>query len=544
MKLSANIVDVVNGTVFPGTIEIKDGIITDIAKDGGRYDTYIMPGFVDAHVHVEASMLVPAGFARLAVRHGTVATVSDPHEIANVLGAEGVSYMIENGRSVPFKFFFGAPPCVPATQFETAGAAIDPDGVETLLQKSEIRYLSEMMNFPGVINGDPDVMAKITLAKQYKKPIDGHAPGLRGKDLEKYINAGISTDHESFTYDEGKEKLSLGMKILIREGSAAKDFNVLSPLIPQYPSQCMFCCDDLHPDDLAGGHINLLVKKALGTGIDTMTVLRCASMNPVLHYGLDVGLLREGDDADLIEVDNLRDMNVLKTYIKGRLVAEKGKSLIPHGTSPYVNNFSTGKKQAGEFTVFSSEGRINVIEAINGQVITGRTQARLEPHGGVIASDTGQDVLKLTVVNRYREAPPAVAFVRNFGLKKGAIAASVAHDSHNIIAVGVTDEDICNAVNAVIGNRGGLSIAYDNVVEALPLPVAGLMTDEDGFKVAEQYSRLNGLARQLGTSLDAPFMTLSFMALLVIPSLKLSDRGLFDGETFTFTDLNIIAHSS
>ena len=539
MKLSANIVDVLNGTIFPGTIEIKDGIIASIVRDDGRYDTCIMPGFIDAHMHIESSMLVPAGFARLAVRHGTVATVSDPHEIANVLGIEGVSYMVGNGRSVPFKFFFGASSCVPATQFETAGAALDPDAVETLLQKSEIRYLSEMMNFPGVINDDPDVMAKIALAKQYKKPIDGHAPGLRGKELEKYISAGISTDHESFTYDEGKEKLSLGMNILVREGTAAKNFDALSPLIPQYPSQCMFCSDDLHPDDLVRGHINLLVKRALDMGIDTMTVLRCACLNPVLHYGLDVGLLRTGDDADFIEVDNLRDMNVLKTYIKGRLVSEKGGSLIPHGTSPHVNNFSAGKKGAGEFTVLSSEGRINVIEAINDQVITGRIEGRLQPRNGVITSDIEQDILKLTVVNRYRDALPAVAFVRNFGLKKGAIAASVAHDSHNIIAVGVTDEDICNAVNVVIGNRGGLSVAYDNIAETLPLPVAGLMTDEDGFMVAEQYSRLSDLAKQLGSSLRAPFMTLSFMALLVIPSLKLSDRGLFDGEAFAFTDLKV-----
>ncbi|HNS14093.1 MAG TPA: adenine deaminase [Syntrophorhabdaceae bacterium] len=543
MEISANIVDIFNGAVFPGTIEIKNGVISRIAKDGGRYDRYIMPGFIDAHVHIESSMLVPGGFARLAVRHGTVATVSDPHEIANVLGIEGVRYMIENGSSVPFKFFFGASPCVPATKFETAGAALDPGAVEALLQKKEIRYLSEMMNFPGVINNDPDVMAKIALAKRYKKPVDGHAPGLRGEGLEKYIRAGISTDHESFTYDEGKEKISLGMNILVREGSAAKNFDALSPLIAQYPSRCMLCSDDLHPDDLVGGHINRLVKRACGTGIDTMTALRCACLNPVLHYNLDVGLLREGDGADFIEVDNLSDMNVLKTYIRGMLVAENGSSLIPCAASPHVNNFSAMAKRPEDFAVRSREGRINVIEAINDQVITGRIEGRLKPRNGFIASDTGQDILKLTVVNRYAEAPPAVAFVRNFGLKRGAIAASVAHDSHNIIAVGVADEDICSAVNAVIMNKGGLSVAYNNSTETLPLPVAGLMTDEDGHEVARQYSRLSDLAKQLGSSLRAPFMTLSFMALLVIPKLKLSDRGLFDGEAFTFTGLDIIAHS-
>jgi adenine deaminase len=539
MKISANIVDVLSNTIFPGTIEIQNGVIARIVRDDGKYDTYIMPGFIDAHVHIESSMLVPAGFARLAVRHGTVATVSDPHEIANVLGIEGVHYMIGNGRSVPFKFFFGASPCVPATQFETAGASLDPGAVEALLQKKEIRYLSEMMNFPGVINDDPDVMAKIALAKKYKKPIDGHAPGLRGVGLEKYINAGISTDHESFTYDEGKEKLSLGMNILVREGTAAKDFDILSPLIPQYPSQCMFCCDDLHPDDLARGHIDLLVRRALAMGIDTMTVLRCACLNPVLHYNLDVGLLRAGDDADLIEIDNLRDVNVLKTYIRGRLVAERGESLIAHGAFPHINNFSTGMRRPEDFAVRSPEGRIKVIEAINDQVITNRIEGRLQPRNGVITSDAEQDILKLTVVNRYGDTPPAVAFVRNFGLKKGAIAASVAHDSHNIVAVGVADEDICSAVNAVIVNKGGLSVVCGDTREVLSLPVAGLMTDEDGLKVAERYSKLSDLARQLGSSLRAPFMTLSFMTLLVIPSLKLSDKGLFDGEAFTFTDLKV-----
>lgn len=539
MDISANIVDILNGTVFPGTIEIKNGIISRIVRDDGKYDTYIMPGFIDAHVHIESTMLVPAGFARLAARHGTVATVSDPHEIANVLGIEGVHYMIENGRSVPFKFFFGASPCVPATQFETSGATLDPGAVEALLQKKEIRYLSEMMNFPGVINNDPDVMAKIALAKKYKKPVDGHAPGLRGKGLEQYINAGISTDHEAFTYDEAKEKISLGMNILIREGSAAKNFDALSPLIMQYPSQCMLCSDDLHPDDLVRGHINLLVRRALEMGIDTMTVLRCACLNPVLHYNLDVGLLRAGDDADLIEIDNLRNVNVLKTYIRGRLVAERGESLIPHESSPHINKFNVRKKRVEEFTVRSPGGRVKVIEAINDQVITGRTEGRLQPRNGVVTSDTGQDILKLTVVNRYAEAPPAVAFVRNFGLKRGAIAASVAHDSHNIVAVGVADEDICSAVNAVIMNRGGLSVACGDAMEVLPLPVAGLMTDEDGLDVAGRYAKLSDLAQQLGSSLRAPFMTLSFMALLVIPSLKLSDRGLFDGEAFTFTDLKV-----
>jgi adenine deaminase len=537
MKVSANIIDILNSIIYPGIIDIQNGRIAAIARNNESYDTFVLPGFVDAHVHIESSMLTPSEFARLAVMHGTVATVSDPHEIANVLGMNGVKFMIENGKSVPFKFHFGASPCVPATAFETAGASLGQSEIETLLQNNEIKYLSEMMNFPGVIGGDPDVMAKIEIAKKYGKPIDGHAPGLRGEALKRYISAGISTDHETFQYDEGEEKLSLGMKLLLREGSAAKNFDTLNHLIAKYPEQCMLCSDDKHPDDLVAGHINDLVKRSVIMGIDRMIILKCACVNPVLHYGLNVGLLRVGDDADFIEVDNLSSFNVLKTYIKGRIVAENGKALLPRVAANHINNFKTEIQAAGEFAIKARGNKIRIIEAINHQVITGSVEAILKQKNGYVAPDIERDILKITVVNRYENLPPAIGLVKNFGLKTGAIASSVSHDSHNIVAVGVTDEDICNAINLVIEHKGGLAVSYDNIREVLPLPIAGLMSDEDGFTVARQYSRIDRIAKQLGSHLDAPFMTLSFMALLVIPKLKLSDRGLFDGERFEFVDV-------
>jgi adenine deaminase len=537
MKVPANIIDVLNSIIYPGIIDVRDGKIAAITRNNENYDTFILPGFVDAHVHVESSMLAPSEFARLAVMHGTVAIVSDPHEIANVLGMNGVEFMIENGRSVPFKFCFGASPCVPATVFETAGASLGQSEVETLLQNNEIKYLSEMMNFPGVIGGDPDVMAKIGIAKKYGKPIDGHAPGLRGEALKRYIGAGISTDHETFQYDEGEEKLSLGMKLLLREGSAAKNFDTLSHLIAKYPEQCMLCSDDKHPDDLVAGHINELVKRSVIMGIDRMVILKCACVNPVLHYGLDVGLLRIGDDADFIEVDDPSSFNVLKTYIKGRIVAENGKPLIPHSAVNCINNFNTELRGINEFAIKARGNKIRIIEAINHQVITGSVLSILKQEDGNVVADIEKDILKISVVNRYRNLPPAIGLVKNFGLKTGAIASSVSHDSHNIVAVGVTDEDICNAINLVIEYKGGLAVSYGNVREVLPLPIAGLMSDEDGFSVARQYSRIDRIAKQLGSHLDAPFMTLSFMALLVIPKLKLSDRGLFDGERFEFVDV-------
>ncbi len=538
-QLSGNLIDILQQEIYPATLHIKDGRIQRIERSAGPYAQYLLPGFVDAHVHIESSMLTPAEFARLAVVHGTVGTISDPHEIANVLGVPGVTYMMENGRQTPFKSYFGAPSCVPATSFETAGATVSVRDVADLLQLPEVKYLSEMMNFPGVLHKDPEVMAKIAAAKAAGKPVDGHAPGLRGEAAQQYIAAGISTDHECFTKEEALDKLQYGMHILIREGSAARNFDALIPSLHDHPEKIMFCSDDKHPDSLVEGHINLLVKRALALGIDLFKVLRAACVNPVLHYKMEVGLLREGDPADFVIIDNTDQFNILSTYINGIQVAAAGKTLISPVAAGIVNNFDCRLQTIEDFRVAvsgaSTTADVNVIEALDGQLITNRISATLAVKDGALHSDVSQDVLKLAVVNRYNPAPVALGFIRNFGFKQGAIASSVAHDSHNIIAVGVDDESLCAAVNAVIRERGGISVVNGDDVQVLPLPVAGLMSALDGYEVAERYSALDKAAKELGSSLGAPFMTLSFMALLVIPHLKLSDKGLFDGDAFAFT---------
>jgi adenine deaminase len=482
-------------------------------------------------------MLVPSELARAAVIHGTIATVSDPHEIANVLGVDGVKYMVYDSKTVPMKIYFGVPSCVPASDFETSGALLGPDKIEELFRMDELKYLSEVMNFPGVVNHSPDVMKKIDIAKQYGKVIDGHAPGLRGEALHTYIQAGISTDHECYARDEALEKLQHGMKVIIREGSAAKNFNELIPIADEHYEQCMFCSDDKHPDELLKGHINDLVKRAVDFGIDVMKVLKIACVNPVLHYRLDVGLLQVGDSADFLLLDNLKDFHVLKTYINGEVVAEKGNTLVERKESKTVNKFSIGEKNVDHFRIYPKGNRIHVIEAIEGQVITDRSVATPHIVHGNIVSDVKRDILKIAVVNRYADSKVSVGFVQNFRLKKGAIASSVAHDSHNIIAVGVTDEEICRAVNLIIKTKGGISAVSPQKEMVLPLEVAGIMSTEDYTHVAEKYSVLDRFAKDLGSTLHAPFMTLSFMALLVIPKLKLSDEGLFDGEKFAFVDL-------
>lgn len=536
-RISGNIVDVVNSDIYPGTLVIEGNRIKDIIKEDKKYGTFIIPGLIDAHVHIESSMLVPAEFARLAVVHGTVATVSDPHEIANVLGVAGIDYMFESAKKVPFKFYFGAPSCVPATSFETAGARLTSSEIDRLLERKDIKYLSEMMNYPGVIQKDPQVMGKLAAASKRNKPIDGHAPGLLGEDLKAYASHGITTDHESYMYDEARQEIGLAMMLLIREGSAAKNFDVLHPLIGKFPESCAFCSDDKHPDDLVGGHIDRLVKKAIGLGYDKMAILRCATYNPVKHYGLDVGLLQKGDYADFAVIDSFENFRVLKTYINGSLVAENGKSLITRQPVSIINNFAAHEKSAADFAIKDKGGKVNIMEAIDGQLITRRSQVLPKVSGGYVLSDPDRDILKIAVVNRYEDALPAVALIKNFGLKKGAIASSFAHDSHNVVAVGVSDEDIARAVNLVIRNRGGLAIVYDDREDVIKLPVAGLMSAEDGYLVAQKYSEMTAAAKALGSGLRAPYMTLSFMALLVIPEIKLSDKGLFDGKDFKFIDL-------
>ncbi|MEE3999791.1 adenine deaminase [Tenacibaculum sp. FZY0031] len=539
MIVQGNIVDIQNKRIFKGEVEVKEGKITQIRAVEHTVENYILPGFIDAHIHIESSMLVPSEFAKIAVTHGTVATVSDPHEIANVLGVKGVDFMIENGKKVPLKFNFGAPSCVPATSFESAGAVIDSEDIKKMMQNPDIKYLAEMMNYPGVIYQDEEVLKKIAWAKHYNKPVDGHAPGLRGEDLDKYIAAGIYTDHECFTYEEGLEKLQKGMKVIIREGSAAKNFEALIDLLPEYYENMMFCSDDKHPDDLLLGHINQLCERAVAKGIDVFKVLQAACINPVEHYKLDVGTLNEGDDADFIVVNDLQKFEVLQTYINGELVAENGRSFVAHVDFEVLNNFDTDAKNVSDFEFHSASEKIRVIEALDGELVTNEIEADSLIKDGSLVSDVANDVLKMTVVNRYQNAEPSIAFIKNFGLKEGAIASSVGHDSHNIIAVGVSDELICKAVNLLIENRGGVCAVTSSEEKVVPLPVAGIMSEKPAIEIGKAYAELDTMAKQLGSKLRAPYMTLSFMALLVIPSLKLSDKGLFDGNTFKFTSLEV-----
>lgn len=536
------IVDLHSQRVVPGEIEVREGVIADIREiaEAGLEPGFLCPGFVDAHVHIESSMLPPAEFARIAVVHGTTATVSDPHEIANVLGVEGVRAMQRMAAATPCKIHLGIPSCVPATHFETAGAAIDSDDIEQLCRDPSLLYLAEMMNFPGVVHKDPMVMRKIEIAKRHGKIIDGHAPGLRGDALKAYVAAGISTDHECTSIDEAREKQSLGQKILIREGSAAKNFEALWPLLLDHPESCMFCSDDKHPDELMEWHINRLCARARACGVPVFHILRAACLNPVEHYRLPCGLLRIGDPADFIRLSDLESFRVLETWIDGACVAMTGRSHLPVSRAPIVNHFNCREHSSADFAIEAPDARsgicrVRVIEAIDGSLVTGKAEAGMPVIDGTLAAVPSRDILKIAVINRYGDARPALAFVRGIGLKQGAIASSVAHDCHNIVAVGCDDASLAEAVNEVIRVRGGISAVGNGRRDLIALPLAGLMSDEPAEDVAAAYTRITRFARELGSGLEAPYMTLSFLALLVIPSLKLGDMGLFDGDAFRFT---------
>jgi len=536
-NLSGNIIDLKANTIFKGTVHIKDGIITQIVKEDVKENHYIMPGLIDSHIHIESSMLIPSEFAKLAVVHGTVATVSDPHEIANVLGIDGIKYMISNGNKVPFKFYFGASACVPATPFETSGFQFNEAEMEELLGMKEIKYLSEMMNFPGVINRDPWEMKKIEIAKKHNKPVDGHAPGVSGEDAKKYAEAGVTTDHECFTMHEALDKIAYGMKIQIREGSAAKNFEALVDLMKNHADKVLFCSDDKHPDDLVKGHINELIIRAIKKGYEPLKILRSVILNPIEHYRLEVGTLQVNDPADMIVVDNLSDFNILQTYVDGILVAENGTSFIDSIPEDHPNNFHTTPIMPDTLKVVPDGNKLKIIEAFDGQLVTGFLLEEYKVVDNNVVSDIENDILKMVVLNRYEKADPSIAFIKNFNIKNGAIASSVAHDSHNIVAVGTSDEAISKAINLVIAEGGGISLVNDTDEKMLPLPVAGLMSTCDGYRVANNYHILDKEVHNMGSQLRAPYMTLSFMALLVIPELKLSDKGLFDGNKFSFTNL-------
>lgn len=533
------IVDIGKQRIFKGEVTFENGVITSIIEKNHDVNQFIMPGFIDAHIHIESSMLVPSEFAKLAVAHGTIATISDPHEIANVMGLEGVNFMIENGKNTPFKFYFGAPSCVPATAYESSGASINSDAIKALLAKDDIKYLSEMMNYPGVLNKDKEVMQKLAWAKLFNKPVDGHAPGLRGESLTTYIQSGMSTDHECFSFEEGLEKLEKGMKILVREGSAAKNFEALISLLPRYYENMMFCSDDKHPDDLILGHINDLCSRAIKKGMDLFKVLQVACINPINHYNLDVGQLRVGDSADFLVVKDLHEFQTIRTYISGNKLFDNGTTFLNPVHFKVINNFNISDKEISDFSYKSNASKIKVIEAYNGELVTGTSIENSTIINGNLISNTEIDVLKIAVVNRYNDQKPAIGFIKNFGLKEGAIASSVGHDSHNIVVVGVTDEDLCKAVNMLVEYKGGICALSRVKQMILPLPIAGIMSDQEGRIVADKYAQIDTFSKELGSTLEAPFMTLSFMALLVIPSLKLSDKGLFDVQNFSFTSLEV-----
>ena len=536
MKKKGNYIDLFSREIYPAEVLVEDGRIVSVIRINEEQSCYIMPGFIDSHVHIESSMLVPSEFAAVAVRHGTVAVVSDPHEIANVLGKEGVNFMVNSGKTVPFKFYFGAPSCVPATPFESSGAVLDSADIKELLDDDNIYFLAEMMNYPGVINKDAEVIKKLEYARKSGKTVDGHAPCVRGKELRAYIDAGISTDHEASDFEEAKEKLNWGMKILIREGSAARNLEALAPLFKDYPGSLMLCCDDIHPEMLLERHINGPVKDLLGMDYDFFDVIRAASLNPVLHYKLDVGLLRAGDPADFIVVDNLKEINVLETWIEGTLVYKQGKVNFSAPYLAHKNKFNCSLIKGKEISVRNQHKLVKVIEVEDGELLTREKRYKWSDKSFLEAS-VEEDILKIVVKDRYHDRPPVVGFVKGFQLKRGAFASSVAHDSHNIIAVGTEDSSIVKAINAVVELKGGLSVVSDGETSILGLPVAGIMTDVPCGTIASQYLELSDKVKDMGSHLKAPFMTLSFMALLVIPELKLGDKGLFDGIKFEFTSL-------
>ncbi len=536
MKISGKIIDVSRKEIYEGEICITGERINEIRKKNDVDDVYIMPGLIDAHIHIESSMLTPGAFASAAVSRGTIGAVSDPHEIANILGIEGIDFMISDGKRTPFKFYFGAPSCVPATVFETAGAKLGPEEIRELLMRDEIKYLAEVMNFPGVINENKDVLDKIEIAIKLNKPVDGHAPGITGNPLKKYIASGITTDHECNSLDEALEKISLGMKIIIREGSAGRNLNALKDLYRMHPDMIMLCSDDIHPEMLRKRHLDKLIAGLINEGYDLFSVLRSATLNSVLHYKLDAGLLRPGDYADFIIVDNPSEMKVLETWINGKKVYDKGKVLFEYKPLNTINKFHCSQINKDELSVKNTGSEIRVITAFDGDLFT-KEILQDSGNGKFVESDTSEDTLKIVVKDRYRDYAPAVAFIRGFGLKSGAFAGSVSHDSHNIIAIGVKDEDIVNAVNEIIRLKGGLSVVCGNEIHSLQLSVAGIMSDRSCSEVAENYEYLSEKVKKLGCKMSAPFMTLSFMALLVIPELKLSDKGLFDGKSFSFVPL-------
>ena len=536
-----NIYDIGSGKFVKGEIKIMGDRIIDILPTSKSCSNYIIPGFIDSHIHIESSLLFPAAFSQIAITHGTVAAIADPHEIANVLGSEGIRLMKVNADQADLKFYFGAPPCVPATDFETSGATITTNDIKNLFDSGTCHHLAEVMNYPGVIHHDSELMAKINIAKSFGKIIDGHAPNLTGLQAENYFKAGITTDHECESIDEALEKIKYGCHILIREGSAAKNLIHLISLLNDFPDRTMFCTDDFHADELLEGHINLMVKKAIECGIPFENIIKTACINPVRHYKLSVGLLKKGDYADFIVIDSPKNCNILETWINGKMVFSKKKGYFSKGEIPVpVNNFQRNQVFPDEIKIYlpQNASKIQLIVAKDKSLITSASvEEPLLTQNKEIIADTNRDILKIVNLSRYTNEKPQVAFIRGFNLKTGAIASSVAHDSHNILAVGTNDTDLITAINLIIASKGGLAAVNGKESLLLPLPYAGLMSNLPASEVAALYKQLNRNAESWGSTFTAPFMTLSFMALLVIPELKLSDKGLFDGTNFCFTSM-------
>jgi adenine deaminase len=531
MKIFGRIVDIHNRDIYKGCVTIDDDKISRTERCDSEVESYILPGLIDAHIHIESSMVTPGAFAVEAIKHGTLCVVSDPHEIVNVCGIDGLNYMIEDAAKVPVKFYFGAPSCVPATSFETSGSVLDKFDIAEILKRDEIHYLSEMMNYPGVIYNNEEVVSKLMAARMVGKPVDGHAPGLSGKDLKKYIDSGISTDHECTTIEEALEKISMGMKILIREGSAAKSLDSLKQLYYSNPEDIMLCCDDLHPEMLMKGHINKLVARLISEGFDIYNVYRSASINPMMHYNISTGLLREGDSADFIIVKTLETMEVLESWIGGRKVFDRGNVFFTTDRSREINNFNCKHINGEDITIINRGGNIRIIEAKDGELLT---QSITDSMGtkNIIVPDVERDYLKIIVKDRYNDTPPAIGIIKGFMLKEGAFASSIAHDSHNIICIGTNDHDIVTAVNTIVDMKGGLAVSSNDKIYSLQLNIGGIMTSNTCRETALKYDNLSQIVKSRGCIMSAPFMTLAFMALLVIPELKIGDKGLFNVNEF------------
>lgn len=533
--LTGTLVDALQKKTYGARLTLSEqGTIDSVTPEESPDPVYILPGFVDAHVHIESSMLTPAAFAHAAVVHGTLAAVADPHEIANVLGEEGVELMLSLAKQTPFVFGFGAPSCVSSAPFEAAGAALGPAAVERLLRRPEITHLAEVMTAPGALSKDPEALAKLAAARSLGKPIDGHAPGLSGPGLQAYVSAGITTDHESLSFDEAREKIKAGLKLQIRHGSSVRPFESFIPLLARYPDRCMFCSDVKHPDDLLRDHINFIAATAYRKGISLYAIIQAASINPVQHYRLPLGLLQPGDPADFLLIDDLQTFRPREVWLRGQCVARDGRSFLPLGEPCVRNRFAAGLLQPEALRITASAGRAaHVIGVHDGQLVSTHLVEQPAVVNGFAVADTERDIVKLVVYNRYGGVSPAVALVKGFGLKRGALASSVAHDAHHIIAVGTTDDALAAAINEVVLCRGGLAVADNNrkVLKVLPLPLAGLISTEPAEAVARAYSDCNAIAKILGTRLTSPFMTLSFLAQPGAPNLSLTDKGLFDGET-------------